>query len=228
MGNMALVPARGGSRRVPRKNVRNFHGVPTITRVIQTLQATGLFDAVVVSTDDDEVAAVATKASAEVPFRRPAELADDRTGARPVIQHALDQLQLPDDDVLAVVYPTAVLLQPEDVLKAHGLLGPQVDFVLTVAEFPAPINRALSVGEDGMVGELSSVHTHTRTQDLGRAFHDVGQMYWGTVGAWRGDSPVVRARTRALVLPAWRAVDIDTVEDWEHAERIFELVSRDR
>lgn len=228
MGNTALVPARGGSRRVPRKNVRDFHGVPTISRVIQTLQATGLFDDVVVSTDDDEVAAVATQAGARVPFRRPAELADDRTGARPVIQHALSELQLVDEDALAVVYPTAVLLRPDDVLKAHSLLAPQVDFVLTVAEFPAPISRALSVDTDGMVGELSSVHTHARTQDLDRAFHDVGQMYWGTVGAWRGETPVVRARTRALVLPAWRAVDIDTVEDWEHAERIFELVSDDR
>lgn len=228
MGNTALVPARGGSRRVPRKNVREFHGIPTISRVIQTLHDTGLFDEIVVSTDDDEVASVALEAGAEVPFRRPLELADDRTGARPVIQHAIQQLDLPVDEAVAVVYPTAVLLGPQDVLAARELLSPDVDFVLTVAEFPAPISRALTLNSEGIVGEVSSADTYTRTQDLERTYHDVGQMYWGSVEAWQGVTPVVRARTRAFILPAWRAIDIDTIEDWEHAERIFELVARDK
>lgn len=228
MSTVALIPARGGSRRVPRKNVKSFHGVPAIARVIATLQASGLFDAVVVSTDDDEIADVAQAAGGVVPFRRPAELSDDRTGARPVIQHAVRELELDDADTLAVVYPTAVLLSTDDVVQAHSLLTSDVDFVLTVAEFPAPIRRALALGPAHEVQELNDSDTFSRTQDLDRAFHDVGQMYWGRASAWKGDVPVVRAHTRAFVLPSWRAVDIDTPEDWEHAERVFELVTRER
>lgn len=219
---VVLIPARGGSTRVPRKNVRDFLGRPAISRVIDTVRASGVADEVVVSTDDAEIAETARAAGASVPFVRPAELADAYTGARPVIQHAIGELGLRSDARLGVCYATAVLVKPQDVVAAERLLEPSVvDFVMTVAAYPAPIERALRVRADGLVEVDDASYLSVRSQDLVPAYHDLGQMYWGTVAAWRTSTPVATARTRAFVMEAWRAVDIDTPEDWVRAERLF-------
>lgn len=219
---LVLIPARGGSTRVPRKNVRDFLGRPAISRVIDTVLASGVVDEVVVSTDDAEIAETARAAGASVPFVRPSELADAYTGARPVIQHAIAQLGLDAQVRLGVCYATAVMLRPRDVVEAERLLDPAtVDFVMTVAEFPAPIERALRVRPDGLVEVDDASYLSARSQDLVPAYHDLGQMYWGTVRAWSTDTPVATARTRAFVMESWRAVDIDTPEDWVRAERLF-------
>jgi len=223
VGNrVVLIPARGGSTRVPRKNVRDFLGRPAISRVIDVVTASGVADEVVVSTDDAEIADTARAAGARVPFVRPAELADAHTGARPVIQHAIGELGLGPEVRLGVCYATAVMLKPQDVVEAERLLEPGlVDFVMTVAAFPAPIERALRVRSDGLVEVDDVSYLSVRSQDLVPAYHDLGQMYWGTVRAWNTDVPVAAARTRAFVMESWRAVDIDTPEDWVRAERLF-------
>lgn len=219
---VVLIPARGGSTRVPRKNFRDFLGRPAISRVIDTVSASGVVDEIVVSTDDAEIADTARAAGAAVPFVRPASLADAHTGARPVIQHAIAELGLDPDVRLGVFYATAVMLKPEDVVAAEKLLDPStVDFVMTVAQFPAPIERALRIGVDDLVEVVDPANLSVRSQDLLPAYHDLGQMYWGTVEAWRTDTPVATARTRAFVMDSWRAVDIDTPEDWVRAERLF-------
>lgn len=222
---IALIPARGGSQRVPRKNVRDFLGRPIIARVIQTLLTSGTVEQVVVSTDDAEIAEVAREAGATTPFVRPDSLADSFTGARPVIQHAVTELALPHDSVMGVFYATAVFMTADDVKGSLALLDEaEVDFVMGAAEFPAPIERAFSVDHQGQVHVRESAHIATRSQDLAPAYYDVGQFYWGRAGSWLTPIPVVAARTRAYVLDSRRVVDIDTVDDWARAEALFKVL----
>ncbi len=222
---LALIPARGGSQRIPRKNIKEFLGVPALLRVVKTLIASSVVDRVVVSTDDHEIAEVARAAGAEVPFMRPAELADSFTGARPVIQHAVRALRLDDDANVVVVYPTALLTTVADLQGSAELFeGGSCDFVLSVAEFPAPVERSLLVGESGYVVAREPEFVLARSQDLPTSYHDIGQFYWGSAAAWLTDIPVVRARCRAYVVDSWRAVDIDTPADWVRAELTHRLL----
>lgn len=225
-GVIALVPARGGSKRIPRKNVKPFRGVPLLTRVVGTLVESGIFDRVVVSTDDDEIAAIAEAAGAEVPFRRPAELSDDHTGTRPVIQHAIRELRGAGQavDELCVVYPAAVFVSGDDLAAGRERLRSSgAQFVMSAASYAAPVQRALTVGDDGWMTMLWPEFALTRSQDLAEAYHDAGQFYWGTVDAWLTGPSVLAGRTVPHVLPHWRVQDIDTPEDWERAELIHRL-----
>lgn len=229
MERTVLIPARGGSQRIPRKNIKEFLGVPALVRVIRTVQESGTADRVVVSTDDEEISAVARSAGAEVPFMRPAQLADAYTGARPVIQHAVRALGLHSNVRLGVVYPTALLTTAQDLRDSLRLLtGDDYDFVLSVAEFAAPIERALDVDAQRLVTPRDPERIQARTQDLVSTYHDVGQFYWGRARSWLTDVPVVQARCRAVILDSWRAVDIDTPDDWRRAELVFRMLNGDQ
>lgn len=222
---VALIPARGGSQRIPRKNIKPFVGVPALARVISGVLSSGTVDRVVVSTDDAEIASVARSSGAETPFTRPASLADSHTGARPVIQHAIKELGLDGSALVGVIYPTAVLMTPDDLHRSCALMTEEdCDFVLSVAAFAAPIERALTLDQTGRVAPVNPSHILTRTQDLAVAFHDIGQCYWGRATGWLGSEPVVTSRSRAYVVESWRAVDIDTPEDWVRAEMIYRLL----
>lgn len=219
---VAIIPARGGSKRIPRKNVKPFLGVPLIVRILEVVQASGLFDRVVVSTDDDEVAELAMRAGADVPFRRPAELSDDHTVTRPVVQHAMNELERDRGAPLGLVcciYATAVFVTRADLVEARGLLvETAASFVFTVTTFPAPIQRALRRLPDGSCEMFAPDHRLTRSQDLEESYHDAGQFYWGTRDAWLGDEPIFGRSSHLFVLPRWRVQDIDTPEDWHRAE----------
>jgi pseudaminic acid cytidylyltransferase len=226
--SVAVIPARGGSKRIPRKNVRPFLGVPLIVRTLQVVEASGVFERVVVSTDDDEVAALARDAGAEVPFRRPAELSDDDTGTRPVIQHAIGEFERTQGRPLGLVccvYATAVFTMATDLVEARSLLlDSGASFVFTATTFPAPIQRALRRLPDGSCEMFQPEHRLTRSQDLEEAYHDVGQFYWGIRDAWLSDEPTFGRSARLLVLPRWRVQDIDTPEDWHRAELMMRAV----
>jgi len=224
---VALVPARGGSKRIPRKNVRPFRGVPLLRRTLDMLLTADVVDRVVVSTDDDEVADVAAAAGAEVPFRRPAELADDHTGTRPVVQHAITELERegPPLGPVCLVYPAAVFVQPHDLRTAlDRLTSSGADFVFSATTYGAPVQRALRLRPDGSVEMLHPEHAGTRSQDLDEAVHDAGQFYWGRRDAWLQDGSVLRAHSLAHVLPRWRVQDIDTPEDWHRAELLHRVL----
>jgi pseudaminic acid cytidylyltransferase len=228
---VSVIPARGGSKRIPRKNVQPFLGVPLIVRTLQVVQASGAFDRVVVSTDDNEVAALARDAGAEVPFRRPAELSDDHTGTRPVIQHAIRELERHQDRPLGLVccvYATAVFATPTSLVEARSLLlDSGVSFVFTATTFPAPIQRALRRLPDGSCEMFQPEHLLTRSQDLEEAYHDAGQFYWGTREAWLSNEPTFGRSSRLFVLPRWRVQDIDTPEDWHRAELMLRAAGGD-
>lgn len=228
-GPVAIVPARGGSKRIPRKNIRPFRGVPLLVRTIELLQSADLFTHVVVSTDDDEIAAVARDAGAEVPFRRPDDLADDHAGTRPVVVHALqtlEQLSGRTIETACTVYPAAVFVQPADLRVAHDRLVAEkdVEFVFSATAFMAPVQRALRQRPDGTSEMLWPEHAMTRTQDLDPTYHDAGQFYWGRRRAWLSGRPVLEARSLMHILPHWRVQDIDTPEDWVRAELIHRML----
>ena len=219
-----MIPARGGSKRIPRKNIRPFCGKPMIAYSIEAAQDSGCFDHIVVSTDDDEIADIARTHGAQTPFRRPAELAGDHVSTGPVICHAITaccELGWEADHVCCV-YPAVPFLRGADIAAAFDKLAacPGEGFVFPVAAFPSPIQRALRLNEEGRVTPFDSRCIHSRTQDLTPAYFDAGQFYWGRTGAWLTSIPV-HQNALTIVLPPWRAVDIDTLEDWHHAELLF-------
>lgn len=225
---VALIPARGGSKRIPRKNIKAFRGTPLLERTINTLQESNLFDRIVVSTEDDEISNLAVAAGAEAPFVRPAELAGDRTGARPVIIHAIETLESANQSALGpvcIVYPTAVFITPEDLRQSlDRLVTSTADFVFSAARYDAPIQRALRTLDDGTCELMWPEHTLTRSQDLEEAYHDAGQFYWGRRTAWLAGHPVFAGNALLHLLPRWRVQDIDTEEDWKRAELIHRMI----
>jgi len=224
---VAVIPARGGSKRIPRKNIRPFVGVPMLARTVATLKAANVFDRIIVSTDDEEIAGVAVRAGAEVPFLRPAELADDVAGTLPVIAHAVREIEAHGSvsRYVCCTYPAAVLSRPADFRTARALLeGEDADYVFTATSFPFPIQRALRKLPGGFCRMFWPEHRETRSQDLEPAFHDAGQFYFGLREAWLELRPLFGPRSRMLELPRYRVQDIDTPEDWTRAETIFRLL----
>lgn len=222
-GRIAVIPARGGSKRIPRKNVRPFAGVPLIAHAIRTARASGLFDHVVVSTDDAGIAEIARAAGAELPFLRPAALADDHTGTVPVVGHAIAGCRALGWRVEQVccIYPAVPLLPVAVLAEALALLASgDSDYVFPVLAFRSPIQRALRRSDDGRTQPFFPESTRTRTQDLPPAFHDAGQFYWGRAQAWL-DGLSLHGHARTLVLPDDSVVDIDTPDDWARAEALF-------
>ncbi|WP_271008562.1 pseudaminic acid cytidylyltransferase [Paucibacter sp. B51] len=219
---IAIVPARGGSKRIPRKNVRLFCGKPMIAWTLDALSTSGCFDRILVSTDDDEVAEIARQWGADTPFRRPAQLADDHTPTLPVIAHALEWLtshaEVPVQAVCCA-YATAPLMQPGDLIQAGRLLeaDPALDYVFTATSFAFPVQRAL-VRDGAGVKALFTDSIQRRSQDLEDAFHDAGQFYWGTAEAFRQGRPIFGPCSKPLLIPRHRVQDIDTPEDWAQAE----------
>jgi len=227
---IAVIPARGGSKRIPRKNVKDFCGKPMIGWPIEAARASGIFDRVIVSTDDPEIAAIAASLGAEVPFVRPAELADDHAGTTEVVAHAtqwaLNQ-QLKVSEVCCI-YATAPFVEPDDLRRGLSALESGAwRYAFSATEFPAPIFRAFRPLSGGGVQMFFPEHMATRSQDLPAALHDAGQFYWGTKQAWLDMSPVFSEHSIAVLIPRTRSQDIDTPEDWEFAEALFRL-SRSR
>lgn len=222
---LAVIPARGGSKRVPRKNVRPFAGKPMLAWSVAAALDSGLFDRVLVTTDDAEIAAVAEAAGAVAPFLRPAELSGDFVPARPVICHALLEAERLYGQAVThacCILATAPFVRPADLRAAYETLvsGPW-SFVLTVTPFPAPVQRAFRRTARGGLEMLYPEHRLTRSQDLEETFHDAGQFYWGTREAFLSDLPMFGPDSAPLVLPRDRVIDIDTEEDWLQAERMF-------
>ena len=221
MNSVAIIPARGGSKRIPRKNLLPFDGVPMIVRSIRTALDSGLFEQVVVSTDDAEIAELALAHGAQVPFLRPAELADDFTGTAAVIVHALQQL--PAFDYACCVYATAPLLQARFLRQGFELLQQHPDkaFAFSVCSFGFPVQRALTLDGQGALTALYPEFRNTRSQDLPEAFQDAGQFYWGRREAWLRGDVLYSPASLPVLLPRHLVQDIDTPQDWKRAEYLY-------
>lgn len=224
---IAVIPARGGSKRIPRKNIKTFCGRPMIAWAIGAAKASGLFDHIIVSTDDDEIATVAGSWGAETPFMRPEALADDLTPTVPVIAHAVQSCM---DlgwavDYACCIYPCAPLLQAADLVAALDMLQDHdADFVYPVTEYAHPIQRAMRRLPGGQMQFFNREYEMTRTQDLETTYHDAGQFYWGKATAWLAHKNM-HTDGLGMPVPNWRVVDIDSADDWARAEHLFRSVN---
>lgn len=221
---VAVIPARGGSKRIPRKNIREFDGKPMIAYSIDCALRSRLFDRVIVSTDDQEIARVAGDVGAEVPFMRPHELADDHTGTIDVIAHTVDWLRTDGTapDAVCCIYATAPFICEEDLEKGRGILdeGPW-KYVFSATSYEAPVQRSFVENADGGLQMCFPEQFHTRSQDLPVVFHDAAQFYWGRSQAWLDRVEIFAPTSSIVSVPRWQVQDIDTEEDWLRAETMM-------
>lgn len=225
MSTVAIIPARGGSQRIPRKNIRPFLGKPILAYVIDAALQSGLFSEVMVSTDDAEIAGVARQYGAAVPFLRRAETAGDFATTADVLREVLDQYEQQRQvfDYACCLYPTAPFVTSELLRRAFSALTmSNFDTVYPVQQFSFPIQRAVSL-HNGHVRWRHPEYALTRSQDLEPAYHDAGQFYFFNVAAFRGNHRLITNNSGGVVISEMAAHDIDTEEDWRVAEFKFRM-----
>ena len=220
---VAVIPARGGSKRIPRKNIKSFCGKPMIAYSIEAAQKSGVFDRIIVSSDDAEILQLSRELGAQTPFVRPAELSDDYIDTAPIIAHAIGELAK-DGPISSVccIYATAPFVQADAIREGYELLTKhRAQYAFSITTFPFPIFRAVHLNDAGGVEMFWPEHLLTRSQDLPEAYHDAGQFYWGTPEAWLEKKPIFAPHSVPVILPRHLVQDIDTPEDWERAELMY-------
>ena len=224
--NIAIIPARGGSKRIPRKNIKLFDGKPMIAHAISAAESSGLFEHIIVSTDDEEISHIAREWGAETPFVRPKNLANDYSETVPVIRHGIQTCRALgwNFEYVCCIYPGVPFIQTDDLKGSLALLiEAKADYCFPVTEFPSVIQRALRRLENGKMEPFYPQFEATRTQDFEPAYHDAGQFYWGKPTAWLQNASIHSSGV-GYILPNWRVVDIDTPEDWVRAEMLFKSI----
>jgi N-acylneuraminate cytidylyltransferase len=227
VNRVAIIPARGGSKRIPRKNVKQFCGKPMIAWSIEAAKANKCFEQIIVSTDDEEIAHIAREWGASVPFMRPAKLADDYTGTLPVMRHAVEWLSEHEApvDYACCLYATAPFVSPDDLQKGWELIQQhKCSYAFSVTSYAFPIQRAIRITQNQRVEMFYPEHFNTRSQDLEEAWHDAAQFYWGTAQAWQEERTIFGEDSVPVKLPRHRVQDIDTPEDWTRAEWLFRAI----
>jgi N-acylneuraminate cytidylyltransferase len=228
--SVAIIPARGGSKRIPRKNIRPFAGVPAIQRTIKIAQDSGLFSEIIVTTDDAEIAELSSISGANI-IDRPSQLSDDRTTTVPVVAHALEcyLTESRNEEInTCCIYPVNPFLEVDDLYAGLDILAVSndVSYVLPVCSYPYPIQRGVTLNKD-YVSMLNPEFALTRSQDLIDVFHDAGQWYWGSSKTWINQDKLL-FNSKAVRIPRWRCQDIDTEEDWIMAELMFNALTESR
>ncbi len=224
--SIAIIPARGGSKRIPDKNIREMCGVPLIERTIRNLLEYNIFERIIVSTDSQKIAEIASKSGAETPFLREKGLADDITPTLPVIQHAIRELQLNNSgDVASVwcVYPGSFLVGKTSLLEAldNYNLGKDNCFHFAAVEYSHPIQRSFKLTSEGALELREPSSINRRTQDLEKSYYDAGQFYLASIDTWNTSDAIISESSKAVVLPRTSVCDLDTLDDWALAEAMF-------
>jgi pseudaminic acid cytidylyltransferase len=225
--NICVIPARGGSKRIPGKNIKEFNGKPIIAYSIEAALKSNCFERVIVSTDDNEIAKVAKKYGAQVPFSRPIELSGDYTGTAPVIKHAIEWLENDNNSIenVCCLYATAPFIQSKVISKAHQQLKDlKADYCFSVTSFAFPIQRSIKIVKESKVKMFYPEHCNTRSQDLEEAYHDAGQFYWGKAQAFKDELTIFSEVATPYILPRYIVQDIDTLEDWVRAEAMYKVL----
>ena len=228
--NIAIIPARGGSKRIPRKNIKLFNGVPVIAYAIKVAEESELFDEVIVSTDDLEIAEIALSFGASVPWFRNKELSDDFATTVSVMQDAVKRLNINfcNFENVCCIYPITPLLKPEHLIDGLRILkSGGWDYVISASKSKTPPERYISVDENNQVSMRFPEHEVTRTQDLAPAYYDAGQFYWGNKISWDSGLPIFTSRSTILELPRECAIDVDTLDDWHYTEMMFSIYGKD-
>ena len=228
---IAVIPARGGSKRIPRKNIKPFCGKPMIAYSIEAAIKAGIFDEIIVSTDDEEIADIAKNAGASVPFMRPKELSDDYTATGAVVEHAKKFLQARGDRIkfVCTIYATAPLIDEFYIkLGLEKLRASNAKNAFSCTSMPFPIWRTFKIAKDGRCEMFWRENFAKRSQDLEEAYQDAGQFYWTNLDAPSSDEIFFGRDSIAIVLPRHLVQDIDTPQDWIRAEFLYEAVQKSR
>ena len=225
--NICVIPARGGSKRIPRKNIKEFNGKPIIAYSIEASLKSNCFSQVIVSTDDDEISEVAKKYGALVPFVRPDELSNDYAGTISVIKHAIEWMENNNNYIESVccLYATAPFIQSKIISKAYQQLkNSNSDCYFSVTSFAFPIQRAIKIVQGDKVDMFYPQHFMDRSQDLEDSYHDAGQFYWGIPQAFLDNEDIFSEKSIPVILPRYLVQDIDTLEDWHRAELMYKAL----
>lgn len=225
---IAVIPARGGSKRIPKKNIKDFSGRPIISYPIKAALEAKIFDHVIVSTDSDDIAKIAKETGAEVPFFRPLELADDITPTAPVLIHSINWVKKNWGNVeyACCIYPTTPFLRTEYLLKGYELIvNKNASAAFSVTTFPFTIFRALRINDNGSIGMYWPEYELTRSQDLPEAYHDAGQFYWVNAEKFLETQKLYAKDSIPVILPRFMVQDIDTPEDWINAEYMYKAIN---
>jgi len=228
---ICIIPARGGSKRIPRKNIKDFLGKPIIAYSIKAALDSQCFDQVIVSTDDAEIAKVAKYFGASIPFVRPKSLSNDYTNTIPVIKHAIEWFDDQNQSLSEVccLYATAPFVQADTIRKVYKKMKQdQADYCFTVTSFAFPIQRAIKVTTENRIEMFYPEHQKTRSQDLEEAYHDAGQFYWGKAAAFKQQKPIFSKDASSFVLPRHLVQDLDTLEDWKRAELMYQVLKKNK
>jgi N-acylneuraminate cytidylyltransferase len=228
--NIAVIPARGGSKRIPRKNIKQFNGLPVIAYAINAAKLSGVFEEVIVSTDDEEIAEVALSFGATIPWLRPKGLADDFATTVSVMQDAVKKLKSSffELEYVCCIYPATPLLQPRYIRE--GLQVMKVGdwtYAISATRAVAPPQRLFSLDPSNGVEMHFSENEATRTQDFLPSYHDAGQFYFGRSSSWELGLPIFSSRSTIIEIPRELSVDVDTLDDWHYAERLFVMQRRE-
>ena len=222
---IAIIPARGGSKRIPKKNIKEFSGKPIIAWSIEAAKKCKMFDRIIVSTDDYEIASIAKQHGADVPFMRPKHLADDYTGTSAVVKDVIQNIHKNGEQVSYVccIYATAPFVSSKYLIKAYqDLINQNKSYAFSVTTYSFPVERSFVINQSNVIENLFPDMTLSRSQDLQEVYHDAGQFYWGLADAFLNDLPIFSRHSIPIILPRYLVQDIDTIEDWKQAELMFE------
>lgn len=227
MKNLCIIPARGGSKRIPRKNIKDFLGKPIIAYSIEAALKSGIFEEVMVSTDDEEIAAIALQYGAKVPFMRSPETSNDYATTADVINEVLVNYSVKDEEFETVtcLYSTAPFVTSKRIEEAMRKLNDNIDSVFTMVQYSYPPQRALHE-INGLVAMIHPEHKLSRSQDLEPIYHDAGQFYISTVQSFRKVNGFWGKNTAGIVLSELEVQDLDTPTDWALAEMKYKLLNR--
>ena len=224
--NICVIPARGGSKRIKKKNLKSFSGKPIILWSIEIAKAAKCFDKIIVSTDDYEIMNLVKNYGLEVPFNRPKKLSDDYVGILPVVSHAIkwEMKQNKKPSYVCCILATAPFIKLKELkLGLKILKNNSFDYTFAATNFSYPIHRSFKIKNNGKSQMLFPKHYNSRSQDLPSVYHDAGQFYWGRTDAWLTNKPIIGSNSYPILIPRKRAIDIDTIEDWLIAEEMFKL-----
>ena len=224
---LAIITARGGSKRIPRKNIRNFLGKPIIAYSIESAIKSGVFDEIMVSTDDDEIAEIAEKFGAKVPFKRSEATSNDTATTTDVIIEVLEEYKKHGQifDYACCIYPTAPFIKPENLKTGlDKMIESKTEAAFPVVKYSYPVQRALEIGLDGRLTMLYPEHSRSRSQDLKAIFHDAGQFYWFKTSAITPDMELLKMKASPIIVPETVVQDIDTENDWILAEMKYKFM----
>lgn len=228
MSNLCIIPARGGSKRIPHKNIKPFMGKPIIAYSIEAALKSKLFDEVMVSTDDEEIAVIAKQYGAKVPFMRSAATANDFATTVDVIVEVLNTYKEQDIifDRACCLYSTAPFVTPNRLIEAYHKINGPIDSVFTVVAYSYPIQRSLKMTGD-RVSMNYPQYIKSRSQDLETLYHDAGQFYFFTVDAFEKTKAIWGSNTTSLILSELEVQDLDTETDWKLAEMKYSLLANE-